>query len=132
MKVLDLRIELGKNVVGLIEEVDELPKLLERAQKSRVAVSAATGMRNSGSMERWNKQLLADQASTESLHQGVEELNANHQIATTKELEEALITAHTLKTSAARIGQTYEESIEVDDRQRDALRQSRERQPPVK
>jgi hypothetical protein len=56
LKVLDLRIELGKLVVSLIDDVDELASLLEHAKKSRHAEAAATGMRGSGAMERWQKQ----------------------------------------------------------------------------
>ena len=75
-------------------------------------------------MERWHKQWEADEQSVTSLHEGVEELNTNHTIATIKELEEALIVAHALQKTATRIRQTYEQSVTEDEKQRDGLRQA--------
>lgn len=124
LKILDLRIELGKVVVGLIEDVDELQRLLEHAKKSRHAVAAATGMVRSGATEQWSKQWQADEQSVTTLHAEVEELNTNHAIATPKELEDALIIAHSLHKTAMRIRQSYEQSLANDDRKRDFLRRT--------
>ena len=124
LKILDLRIELGKLVVGLLEDVDDMSRLLQQAKKSRKAVGAATGMRGSGAAELWDGQWEADEKSVASLHESVAELNADHAIATTRELEEALIAAHSLHKTATRIRQSYEQSLAQDDKQRDSLRQA--------
>jgi len=124
LKVLDLRIELGKTVVSLIEEVDELPRLLEYAKKSRLAVAAATGMSKSGATEQWGRQWQADEKSLASLQSEIEELNANHGICTTKELEEAIIAAHLLQKTVTRIRQSYEQYLAEDDKNRDGIHQA--------
>lgn len=130
LKVLDLRIELGKLVVGLIHDVDRLPELLERAKKSRHAVSAAMGMLESGATKQWDKQWQADDQSVGSLDEGVEELNSNYSAATTKELEEALIMAHLLQKTANSIKLSYEQYLTEDEKKRDGLNQAARERPP--
>ena len=55
IKALDLRLELRKRRADLQLMLDDLAPLLHRAQGSRGAVLAATGLARSGAHEVWKK-----------------------------------------------------------------------------
>lgn len=124
MKTLDLRLELMKMLVQLFHQVDSVGELIDRAERSRNAVAAAIGMRKSGAMERWLRQLNADRESLSTLNAAFDELNVDHSSATATDLETKIVEAHALKTTLDAIHQKYSAALADDDAQRAHIRES--------
>lgn len=123
LKSLDLRLELRKAVARLQAEVDELPALVDRTEKSRMAVASATGMLRSGAMTMWEAQWEADRKSIEPVQAGVKELNIDHAESTPIELEAKLVEAHGLQSAISRLKESCASCLAEDDRQRNHLRE---------
>jgi hypothetical protein len=124
MKTLDLRLELMKLLVQLFHQVDSVGELIERAERSRQAVAAATGMRKSGAFERWLKQVEADRESLGVINEAFEELNVDHSAASATDLESKIVEAHALKTTLDAMHQKYSSALAEDDAQRGHIRES--------
>lgn len=123
LKSLDLRLELRKAIAALQMEVHDMPALVNQAEKSRMAVGSATGMFQSGAMEKWSMRWEADRKSIEEHRARLEELNVDYAAATPVELEANLVEAHRLQTSVSKLKDFYASSLTEDDRKRDHLRE---------
>ena len=66
MKALDLRLELRKAENDLEAEMQDIPRLMERAKQSHAAVMSATGGRGSGRYQLWLSEHEVDLASAKS------------------------------------------------------------------
>lgn len=123
MKTLDLRLELMKLLVQLFHEMDGVGDLVDRAEKSRSAVAAATGLLGSGAFEHWIKQVGADRQSLQVLNEAFEEMNVDHSAAGATELEGKIVEAHSLKTTLAAMREKYSASLSEDDTERGHIRE---------
>ena len=123
LKALDLRIELRKAISDLMNESDDLEDLIDRASKSRNAVSAATGTRQSGAMERWNAQLSADKSSLKTVQAAIVDLNCDYSTDSPAKLEKRIVETHVTRAITIRLHKSYSEAICKDDRERDNLRE---------
>jgi hypothetical protein len=123
MKALDLRLQLAKVVLQLFHEIDGVGELIERARKSRIAVSAATGRRGSEAFERFIRQAEADEASLAVLNEAFDELNVDHSDASETDLEHKIVEAHALETTLGAIRERYTTALAEDDRDRDQIRE---------
>lgn len=122
LKALDLRLELRKAIASLQHDLEKLPELLDRAGKSRVAISAATGRLQSGATKHWQTQLDADAKSIETLATALANLCVDYSATPPSELESKLVEATTLQLNADQIREAYVAALTEDDRQRDHLR----------
>jgi len=122
IKAIELRLELMKTGVQVFQNAEDLAGLLTRAKKSREAVLAAMGMRNSGAHERWLRQHTADEESLASINESVDELNVDYSKAQLHQLEGALGEVHTLRTIVSGITERYLTSFAEDDRNREFIR----------
>lgn len=80
-------------------------------------------MRKSGPFERWSRQVEADLQSLESLNEAFEELNADHSMAGTTELEKMIVGAHALKATFEALHQKYSSALADDDAKRANIRE---------
>src|SRR5216110_3048521 len=67
MKALDLRLELRKADADARSISSELPELLEKADRSHMAVAAFDGSINSGAIGLWKSELAGDKAKVKAL-----------------------------------------------------------------
>lgn len=121
-KALDLRLELRKAENVLRSMVNDLLATLERAKKSRTAVSAATGLYGSGAFQQWMSNWEADLAVVKSLEAGLPDANSDHRRLTHSELEAKLVAVHALKSQATQLQEKYQAALLADDKEREQLR----------
>lgn len=122
LKTLDLRLELRKSETILIADGKELVPLLDYAKKSKIAVSAATGMRNSGAISNWTSEWEADRTSAITLTEGLPSANGDYSVLSPTELETKLVQVHALQSVIDRLKKKYAESVSADDRDREQIK----------
>lgn len=122
LKTLDLRLELRKSETILIADGKELVPFLDYAKNSKMAVSAATGMRNSGAISNWTSEWEADRTSAVTLTEGVPSANDDYSGLSPTELETKLVQVHALQSAIIRLKKKYEESVAADDRNREQIK----------
>jgi hypothetical protein len=122
LKTLDLRVELRKLLTDVHAVCTDLPDLIERADKSRKAVAAATGGHNSGAAAKWGTDLIGDQALLKSLRSKLPESNSTFAGASQTDLEERLLHFYALQGQAISLRDRYLSALAEDDRQRDHIR----------
>tara|TARA_R110001599_G_scaffold64023_4_gene179388 strand:+ start:64708 stop:65217 length:510 start_codon:yes stop_codon:yes gene_type:complete len=123
IKALELRLEIMKTGVDAFQKAEDLVDLLARAKRSRNAVAAAMGMRQSGAYERWVRQHTVDEESLSAINESVDQLNVDYSKAPLRELEQAIGEIQSLKTIVNCIMERYLGSIVEDDRNRESIRQ---------
>lgn len=123
IKALELRLEIMKTGVEVFQKAEDLADLLARAKKSRNAVAAAMGTRQSGAYEKWDRQHTADEESLNSICELVDQLNVDYSKAPLRELENAIGEIHGLRTIVMGITERYLGSIAEDDRNREFIRE---------
>jgi len=121
LKALDLRVELRKLLADLHSRVSEFPELLELAKRSRTRVASATGMYQSGAMQKWLTDWDSDQMLELDLRAQLPDAGQSFTSASQAELEANLIRLHALKTQVVGLHDKYKASLATDDRQRDHL-----------
>lgn len=122
LKTLDLRLDLRKSETDLIADGKELVPLLDYAKNSKMAVSAAAGMRNSGAISNWTSEWEADRTSAVMLTEGLPSTNDDYSDLSPTELETKLVQVHTLQSAIARLKKKYEGSVASDDRDREQIK----------
>jgi hypothetical protein len=123
IKALELRLEIMKTGVDLFQKAADLADLLSRAKRSRNAVAAAMGTRQSGAYERWVRQHTADEESLDSINDSVDQLNIDYSKVSLRELERAIGEINGLRTIVMGITERYVGSIADDDRNREFIRE---------
>ena len=118
LKALDLRLELRKNVASLISDASELLPLLEYAQKSKLAVAAATGMYKSGATEKWVSECEVDKTTATSLIEKLPKADEPYAEFSPSDLESKLVEVHSQQDAISRLRKKYEESLATDDKDR--------------
>ena len=123
IKGLELRLELRRRTHDLHAVLSELPELLRRAKRSRVAVAAATGKRGSGAMEQWSQQWETDQGEVKAVADAAPPDSQDLNRLTLTELEQQLATVHQGHARAVALRDRYIAAMAADDRERDHLRE---------
>ena len=118
LKALDLRLELRKNVTLLISDASELLPLFEHAQRSKLAVAAATGMYKSGATEKWVSEYEVDKIAAIALIEKLPRADESFTELSPSNLESKLVEIHSQQDAISRLHKKYDESIAVDDRDR--------------
>lgn len=123
IKKLDLRLELRKQMSSVSADIEALPPLLERANVSRSAVSAAMGIgAQSSANQIWKSQLEKDITSVHDLVRELPDAEETYQRLRPLELENKLVAIHTLAARAAQLRNKYETALASDDRDREHIR----------
>lgn len=122
VKELDLRLELTKLCQDTFFRADGLGELMAGAKRSREAVAAAMGTRQSGAMTKWQRQYENDENSLGDINESIDELNIDYSSADIKAMEKAIGEIHGLRSIVISISDRYTASIEEDDRNRTFLR----------
>lgn len=120
MKALDLRLELRKAVGDLYDSVQTLSSLLERAKRSRTAVSAATGQ--TGALQHWQGEFEKDLSAVQRLVAETPYPGATYDSISYSELESRLVSVHQIQSQADRLHEKYRTSLAADDKEREQIR----------
>jgi hypothetical protein len=123
LKSLDLRLELKKSITVLHSSHSRLIELIEHANRSRIAVSAATSRSGSGIMDKWKNNIESDKTRIAELSEKIPEQNNSYENLDTEELESKLIEVHAIQTEINQLNEKYNASITEDDNQRNHLRE---------
>jgi hypothetical protein len=118
LKALDLRLELRKAEADARAISSELPALLEKADRSRMAVAAFEGWVNSGAMGSWKSELAADKVKVRSLLASVPDAQADHRTLSPEELESKILAIHRLRTGIDQMRDKYVAALAADERKR--------------
>jgi len=122
LKTLDLRLELRKSETNLIADGNELVSLIDYAKKSKMAVSSATGMLNSGAISIWTSEWEADRTTSVTLTEGLPSAKDDYSGLSPTELETKLVQVHALHSAIVRLKKKYEGSVAADDRAREQIK----------
>lgn len=122
LKTLDLRLELRKSETILIADGKELVPLLDYAKNSKMAVSAAAGMRNSGAILNWISEWETDRTSAVTLAEGLPSANDDYSGLSPTELETKLVQVHAIQSAIVRLKKKYEGSVAADDHDRKQIK----------
>lgn len=122
LKALDLRLELRKAVSDLGSLSDELPNLIDSANRSRKSIAAATGNFRSGMMEKWNKDIEADKIRLQQLSVQIPAVGDAFVSHSHTELESVLVEVHSLHTVLKQLQSKYRDAIQADDETRIQIR----------
>jgi len=118
MKALDLRLELRKAEADARSISSELPELLEKADRSHMAVAAFDGSINSGAIGLWKSQLAGDKAKVKALLASVPEAQADYRRLNPEELESKVVDIHRLRAAIDQMRDKYIASLDSDKRKR--------------
>jgi hypothetical protein len=118
LKSLDLRLELRKAINVLANSVSQGIALIDRADASRKAASAATGMFHSGAMVKWTAGVTADKSELSQVQAEVPKTEETFQNLGASELESKLIEVHRLQGKIDNIRNKYESALRADDQTR--------------
>jgi len=125
LKSLDLRVELRKAENDLRSTLEDLPRFIEHALRSRSAVSAAKGTRKSGAMTKWEDEVADDLASAHGMQKALPPADTDLQGISQIELERRFGETHASAGAAQRLRNKYLEWGARDDKDRDFLQQIR-------
>jgi len=118
LKSLDLRLEFRKAISDVHTDLNRLKELIDKANGSRQAVLAASGMSQSGQMEKWKSDVTADKAKTGELFKRAPKAEVSYDKLQIKELESELVAVHKIKGEIQGLLDKYSEVIRSDDEQR--------------
>src|SRR5712691_6830653 len=118
-KAQDLRLEVRKADADTRGAFEELANLFEKAQRSRVALTAATGQ--TGALEQWRRDLEVDRGALQALQATLPAAPDDYRGLTPAGLEEKLVELHRLRLKAKVLVEKYQASLAADDRGREQL-----------
>ena len=118
MKALDLRLELRKAEADLRANSSHLPELLEKADRSHMAVAAFDGSINSGAIGLWKSEVVADKNKVRALLANVPQAEADYRTLTAEELESKIVATHRLRSAIDQMRDKYIAALAADERKR--------------
>jgi hypothetical protein len=118
LKALDLRLEVRKAEADARAISSELPALLEKADKSRMAVAAFEGWMHSGAMDTWKSELAADKAKVRTLLAGIQKDQPTYCMLSPEELESEILAVHVLRAAIDQMRDKYISALTADERKR--------------
>lgn len=123
MKALELRMELMKSGIETFQLAEDLGDLMLKAERSRQAVAAATGMIDSGAMEIWKRQYKADEEALGFFNETIDEYNIDYTATPISELEKRIVEIHSLRTMIKGVADRYLASLADDDLKRNDIKE---------
>jgi hypothetical protein len=123
LKTLDLRLELRRAETDLRREVEDLPKHLNYAKRSRTAVASAAGRLQSGAMKKWLEEWDADLALAKAMAASVPSRSSDYVALDQAALEEKLIKAHAAAGNVRALRGKYDATLASDDKEREQIRE---------
>ena len=129
IKALDLRLELRRAVNEIEQTIGGVAELLATVNQSRMRVSAARGLLNSGAMRIWQEQLRKDQAAVRELTERAPKATALDDLKP-EALEAQLADVHKFQLELAAIVNRYRAAMAEDDQFRAEHRQAMLNRPP--
>jgi hypothetical protein len=120
-KVLDLRIQLHRDVRELTLQGQQLLKTISFGLRSRAAVSSALGMALSGSTQIFSQEAVTDMTRTAELEQqlvGIDELTEPDNLAF---LERRLVEVHGVGVELRQLKSKYGAALAQDDADRNRI-----------
>ena len=125
-KVLDLRLQAETLRSDTNVALSRLRETYDTALPSRRAILSATGMVNSGAMQKWNEECEIDQQAVESLAgQLGKETAKDYGTLNPAKLASAVAFLHSVKGRVEKIANKYEASLRKDEGGRAELRADR-------
>jgi hypothetical protein len=122
IKALDLRLDVRKLEADVDDALSSLPKLIEDAKQSRIAIKSAAGTLRTGWMEQWLRDANADGAAVVGLHSEFKAAIPDHRSLSESDLERRSVEIHQLKTKVNGYVEKYRASRAEDDRERELHR----------
>lgn len=114
LKSLDLRIQLKTVDATLRLDASELPDLLTRADRSRMASFAADGLSRSGASQVWSQQHATDTEEVRTLSALLPSRSKDYTALTQHELEAELVATHELQLRVDRLSEKYDKGLTDD------------------
>ncbi len=121
-KVLDLRLQLRREVNALRALLDPLPSTMEMAKQSHTNVLAAMGLGRSGNQQLFDQALEADKGSVAVLVAELGKIDRDYSSLTDKEMELLLGDVNRLTLEASRYSANYHAVLASDDLRRSEIR----------
>lgn len=122
-KSMDLRIELRKAINELQSKLALLEKLIDQANGSRRATSAAAGISSSSMMDHWTQTVQSDKKIVQQLTQTAPSSKNDYDDLDFKELESKLIEVHQLQIQVDLLTARYNAALQDDKDFRVILRE---------
>ena len=122
---MDLRIELRKSINELRLKIDQLEKLIEQANGSRIATSAAAGVASSSMMDLWKQGVQSDKITLQRLSQETPTAENDYGDLDFKEQESRLVAVHQFQIQVDALIGKYNAALQTDKEFRVTLRESK-------
>ena len=104
--------------------LQQLPLELKHADRSRLAVISATGMRQSGAHKKWSSTVKNYETEIEHCFSVVDSINlSEHDFGDTKSNTEAEIELYDVRNRLYRVQEFVKHSLLQDDRERDHIKE---------
>jgi len=116
IKLIDLRLELKKELNHLHRIYNDLIPLMDNANTSRINTLAARGRTNSGERKRWDSEHVKNEKEVVSFERYTSSSNTNINSFSDNQLEEEIIIVHKVLVDLKAISQLYEASI-IEDKE---------------
>ncbi len=123
LKSLDLRLELKKATHDSLIDVHQIRELINKANKSRQAVAAAKGMRQSGMMEKWKTEVEADKVQLSELLEIAPDSEEDIERYPQSLLESKLVEIHRFQRAVNGLKEKYIAEYQKDDEKRIQIRE---------
>lgn len=121
-KVLDLRLQLRREINELRALLDPLPGMMEHAKQSHTNVLAAMGLGRSGEQQAFSQDFEVDKAAVANLAAEVSTWDGNHSLLSDKEIEPLLGEVNRVSLKASRYAAKYRGVLASDDLRKSEIR----------
>jgi len=121
-KVLDLRLQLRRDINALGVTLKHLPGTMDMAKQSRGRVNAAVGLGRSGNQQIFDQEWQTDKEALIALIARAHALEGDDLSLSGRDLELLLGQVHRLSLEAARCADKYHGTLAADDLRRSEIR----------
>lgn len=114
VKVLDLRVELRREINEIHAVAKALAEIMETAPRSKQNIMAALGKFKSGETEQWMRKYEEDHERYARIVGQLPQEDLQYRDKNEKQLEELLIETHRMKVELGQLLDRYDASLEAD------------------
>jgi hypothetical protein len=122
-KSQDLRLQLRKGATESIELAKEVRALIDRSDKSRIAVASASGFLKSSRMVNWKSEVEAGQSEIDRISEGLPLERNLWSNFSDEQIENEIIRIHGEKLKMEKLRKKFEGEIAEDDERRNHIRE---------
>ncbi|CAN5482014.1 hypothetical protein BH09PSE5_BH09PSE5_04340 [soil metagenome] len=123
-RLLDLRLKLGKLESDLREVITELPRTMQKAERSTLVLATARGVRQA-SAQGWQKEVDEDFATLGVLEAALPAMGGDYGDLTIPDLEARVLAAYQFQSKALRLDSKYQAVLLKDHNRRQQLADDR-------